>query len=76
MKNLLSASLKSSVDDQVAGRGYGSCSAHLRELIRHDQDRQHRRSLLLAGDESEGSAMADTADFKTLRARVRQSSEE
>lgn len=72
----LPASLKSFVDDQVAGRGYGSCSAYVRELIRHDQDRQHLKSLLLAGGESEVSAMADTSYFETLRARVRQSSGE
>ncbi len=67
----LPASLKSFVDDQVEGRGYGSCSAYVRELIRRDQDRQHLRSLVLEGGESEPAAAADAACFETLRNRVR-----
>ena len=34
----LSDSLKSFVDEQVAGRGYGTSSEFVRELIRADQD--------------------------------------
>lgn len=67
----LPASLKSFVDDQVEGRGYGSSSAYVRELIRRDRDRQHLRSLLLEGGESEPAAPADAAHFETLRNRVR-----
>ena len=67
----LPASLKSYVDDQVEGRGYGSSSAYVRELIRRDRDRQHVRSLLLEGGESEPAAAADGAYFETLRNRVR-----
>lgn len=67
----LPASLKSYVDDQVEGRGYGSSSAYVRELIRRDRDRQHVRSLVLAGGESEPATVADAAYVQTLRDRVR-----
>ena len=72
----LPAPLKSFVDEQVAGRGYGTCSAYIRELIRYDQDRQHLRSLLLEGAESPPSVIADTTYFETLRAGVRRHSRE
>ncbi|MCY3599531.1 MAG: type II toxin-antitoxin system ParD family antitoxin [Gemmatimonadetes bacterium] len=67
----LPAPMKSFVDQQVAERGYGSCSAYIRELIRRDQDRQHLRGLLLEGGESDPAVTADTAYFDALRARVR-----
>lgn len=67
----LPAPLKSFVDTQVANRGFGTSSAYVRELIRHDQDRQHLRSLLLAGGESAPSITADTTYFQNLRVRVR-----
>ena len=66
----LPASMKSFVDEQVEGRGYGSNSAYIRELIRRDRDRQHLRSLLLEGGESEPSATADATYFRDLRAGV------
>ena len=72
----LPASMKAFVDEQVAGRGYGSCSAYIRELIRRDLDRQHLRSLLLDGGESEPSATADAAYFDKLRASIRRRSGE
>ncbi|MCY3699095.1 MAG: type II toxin-antitoxin system ParD family antitoxin [Gemmatimonadetes bacterium] len=67
----LPAPMKSFVDQQVAERGYGSCSAYIRELIRRDQDRQHLRGLLLEGGESDPAVTADTTYFDALRARVR-----
>ncbi|MDE2972750.1 MAG: type II toxin-antitoxin system ParD family antitoxin [Acidobacteriota bacterium] len=67
----LPAPLRSFVDEQVANRGFGTSSAYVRELIRRDQDRQHLRSLLLAGGESAPSTTADTTYFQNLRARVR-----
>ena len=70
----LPAPLKSFVDEQVEGRGYGTCSAYIRELIRHDRDRQHLRGLLLVGGESAPAVMADTSYFETLRAGVRRQS--
>jgi len=72
----LPAQLKTFVDEQVAGRGYGSCSAYIRELIRDDRDRAHLRSLLLEGAESPPSVLADTTYFETLRTGVRRHSKE
>ena len=71
----LPASLKSFVDEQVADREFGSCSAYIRELIRYDRDRQHLRSLLLEGGESPPSVTADETYFETLRAGVRRHSQ-
>jgi antitoxin ParD1/3/4 len=63
--------LKSFVDEQVAGRGYGTSSEYVRELIRNDQDRQHLRGLLLEGAASAATAPADRSYFDGLRERVR-----
>jgi antitoxin ParD1/3/4 len=62
--------LKSFVDEQVAGRGYGTSSEYVRELIRRDQDRQRLRQLLLDGASSP-PAEADPDYFEGLRDRVR-----
>jgi antitoxin ParD1/3/4 len=59
------------VDEQVAGRGYGTSSEYVRELIRKDQDRQRLRRLLLDGAESAPGAAADDAYFEGLRVRAR-----
>jgi len=64
-------SLKTYVDEQVAGRGYGTSSEYMRELIRRDQDRERLRALLLDGAEPEPAGVADAAYFERLRARVR-----
>jgi antitoxin ParD1/3/4 len=61
--------LKSFVDEQVAGRGYGASSEYVRELIRKDQDRQQLRRLLLDGA---SSPPAGPIDFDALRQRARQ----
>ncbi|PZR32360.1 type II toxin-antitoxin system ParD family antitoxin [Caulobacter segnis] len=63
--------LKDFVDEQVTGRGYGSSSEYVRELIRKDQDRQKLRGLLLEGANSSPSAVAHEDYFAALRARVR-----
>jgi antitoxin ParD1/3/4 len=63
--------LKSFVDEQVAGRGYGTSSEYVRELIRDDQDRQQLRGLLIAGAESAPTAPIDGAYFDGLRERAR-----
>jgi antitoxin ParD1/3/4 len=67
----LPETLKRFVDEQVAGRGYGTSSEYVRELIRKDQDRQHLRRLLLEGAESAPGAAVDQAYFDGLRQRVR-----
>ena len=65
-------SLKAYVDEQVAGRGFGTSSEFVRELIRKDQDRQNLRALLLDGAGSTPAETADKAYFDSLRSRVRQ----
>ena len=64
-------SLKSFVDQQVAGRGYGTSSEYVRELIRRDRDREQLRALLLEGAASEPTAPIDSDYFNSLRALVR-----
>jgi antitoxin ParD1/3/4 len=64
-------SLKAYVDEQVAGRGFGTSSEYVRDLIRRDQDRQRLRGLLLDGAASEPGPPADTAYFGALRERIR-----
>lgn len=68
----LPETLKSYVDEQVAGRGYGTSSEYVRELIRKDQDRQLLRRLLLDGAESPPGPPADASYFDALRSRIRQ----
>jgi antitoxin ParD1/3/4 len=63
--------LKAYVDEQVSGRGFGTSSEYVRELIRRDRDRQHLRALLLDGAGSAPAAPADKAYFDSLRSRVR-----
>jgi antitoxin ParD1/3/4 len=62
--------LKSFVDEQVAGKGYGTSSEYIRELIRKDQDRQTLRQLLLDGASSPPGSLADQAFFEGLRQRA------
>ena len=68
----LPEALKSFVDQQVAGRGYGTSSEYVRELIRHDQDRQQLHRLLLDGAQSPAGAPVDDEYFRGLRERVRE----
>lgn len=63
-------SLKHFVDQQVTDRGYGSSSEYVRELIRHDQDRQLLRGLLLEGASSAPGAPIDANYFALLRKRA------
>ncbi|MFT3975627.1 MAG: type II toxin-antitoxin system ParD family antitoxin [Sphingomonas bacterium] len=51
--------LKSFVDEQVVGRGYGTSSEYVRELIRKDRDRQRLRRLLFNGAESAPDVAGD-----------------
>ena len=63
--------LKHFVDEQVSGRGYGTSSEYIRELIRRDQDRQRLRQLLLDGAASPLGPPVDSAYFQGLRERAR-----
>ena len=69
----LPESLKAFVDKQVRGRGYGTSSEYVRELIRQDQDRLHLRGLLLEGAASKAAEPVSAAYFKQLRSRVGES---
>ncbi len=63
-------SLKQFVDQQVTDRGYGTSSEYVRELIRHDQDRQLLRRLLLEGASSEQGTPVNDDYFAALRRRA------
>jgi antitoxin ParD1/3/4 len=63
--------LKSFVDEQVAERGYGTSSEYVRELIRNEQERQHLRSLLLAGAQSAPASAANARYFRAMRSNIR-----
>ena len=67
----LPAALKGFVDEQVAGRGYGTSSEYIRELIRREQDRQRLRQLLLDGAASSLGPPVDSEYFEGLRKRAR-----
>ncbi|PDT17871.1 type II toxin-antitoxin system ParD family antitoxin [Rhizobium sp. J15] len=63
-------SLKHFVDQQVAGRGYGTSSEYVRELIRRDKERQHLRDLLLEGASSAATEPVNANYFDGLRDRA------
>jgi antitoxin ParD1/3/4 len=67
----LPETLKFFVDEQVAGRGYGTSSEYVRELIRKDRERQLLRGLLLEGASSAATEPTDATYFDGLRERVR-----
>ncbi len=67
----LPEALKAFVDQQVTARGYSTSSEYVRELIRHDQDRQQLRNMLLEGAASGPGKPADDAYFARLRQRAR-----
>jgi antitoxin ParD1/3/4 len=64
-------SMKEFVDEQVAGRGFGTSSEYVRELIRRDQDRCRVREMLLSGAGASLGEPAAPAYFEDLRARAR-----
>jgi len=66
----LPEALKAFVDEQVEGRGYGTSSEYVRDLIRKDQDRQNLRALLMNGAESAATVPVDRAYFDDLRRRI------
>jgi antitoxin ParD1/3/4 len=64
--------LKTYVDDQVAGGGFGTASEYMRTLIREDQERKQLRRLLLEGARSSIIGEFDAAYFDSLRQSVSQ----
>ncbi len=72
LKVSLPDALKSFVDEQVAGAGYGTSAEYVRELIRKDQDRQRLRQLLLDGAASRPASAAGPDSFAALCQRVRE----
>jgi antitoxin ParD1/3/4 len=66
----LPETLKTFVDEQVAGRGYGTSSEYVRELIRKDRDRQALRAMLVEGAASAPGEPLDRRYFDGLRARI------
>lgn len=70
IKISLPESLKHFVDQQVTDRGYGTSSEYIGELIRHDQDRQRLRGLLLEGAASAPAVPVDDDYFDALRKRA------
>jgi len=69
----LPETLKTFVDQQVSGRGFGTSSEYVRELIRKDQDRQNLRRLLLDGAARAPTQAVDESYFADLRDRARHS---
>ncbi|MCW3847782.1 type II toxin-antitoxin system ParD family antitoxin [Sphingomonas sp. LB-2] len=67
----LPETLKSFVDQQVTGRGYGTSSEYVRELIRRDRDREQLRALILEGAASGPAETVDQSYFDELRALAR-----
>lgn len=65
----LPETVKPLVDQQV-GRGYGTNSEYVRELVRKNQDRQRLRQLLLEGAASVPADPVDDAYFVILRERA------
>ena len=63
--------LREFVEERVRGKGYGSSSEYVRELIRNDQEREALRSLLAAGALSTPAAEMTPEFFEGLRTRVR-----
>jgi len=69
----LPESLKSFVEEQVAGGGYSTASEYVRSLIREAQERRTKAELegkLLAALGAEATSMG-TADWNELRERFR-----
>ena len=59
--------LKTYVDLRITSDGYGTSSEYLRELIRHDRDRQQFRQYLLDGMNGPAAGAMDAAYFAALR---------
>jgi antitoxin ParD1/3/4 len=67
-------SLKTFIEEQVTGEGFGTVSEYLRALVRDEQKRRAQtrlESLLLEGLQSETSEMTEE-DWADIREEVRQ----
>ena len=64
--------LQSYVDQQVAERGFETCSEYIRDLIQRELDRQKLRDLVMEGANSPPAGVADAEYFDNLRRRVRE----
>ncbi|MFD3595978.1 type II toxin-antitoxin system ParD family antitoxin [Nocardia sp. NPDC058640] len=69
-------SMQAFVDEQVARRGYHSCSDYICELIDRERNRTQLRKILLAGAEPGPADAGDDAYFDGLRDRIRSRSNE
>ena len=65
-------SLQSFVDQQVAERGFETCSEYIRDLLQRELDRQKLRNLVLEGVNSPPVGVVDAEYFDQLRERVRE----
>lgn len=63
--------LKAFVEAQVEGRGYGTNSEFVRELIRHEQARHELREMVVGGMTSGDGSTANSDYFERLRHRAR-----
>jgi antitoxin ParD1/3/4 len=63
--------LKTFVEQHVQANAYGTSSEYVRELIRHDRDRQHLRQLIVDGMNSPMVGPMDADYFASLRQRVK-----
>ncbi|MCI4591738.1 type II toxin-antitoxin system ParD family antitoxin [Sphingobium sp. BYY-5] len=66
----LPETLKTFVDEQVAGRGYSTSSEYVRALIRKDRDREALRAMLIEGAASVPGEPVDRRYFDALRDRI------
>ncbi len=64
-------SLKAFVEDEVRGRGYGTSSEFVRDLIRKEQAREQLRALIVDGMTSGPGSEVDADYFDRLRSRAR-----
>ena len=65
-------SLQSFVDQQVAERGFETCSDYIHDLLQRELDRQKLRNLVLEGVNSPPAGVVDAEFFDQLRERVRE----
>ena len=61
--------LQSFIQNRTSGSGlYASASEYIRDLVRHDFEREEQRKLSWLRQELKGGAQADVSEFVTLNA--------